>query len=243
MMDDGVFCIHRGAFKHPFFADEPYSEREAWFWLLGNAAWKETKVRSGRALVILQRGQLAYATRFLAKKWKWSEARVRRFLNRLESEAMIVAQATRQTTQITICNYDEYQFQRRTSDAQNDAVNDAQATHERRKEEEDNKRRIDIVREPVKRTTEKDDRFLEFYSAYPRRQSKQDAIKAYAQVRKGGVSHETIMAGLDRAKRGDSRFRDQRFTPLPASWLRAGGFEDEATGGAQQQDWKQAVFS
>lgn len=85
-----------------------------------------------------------------------------------------------------------------------------------------------------------DPHFLEFYSAYPRRQSKQDALKAYSQITKAGVSHETIMRGLDRAKRDDRRFREQQFTPLPASWLRAGGFEDEA---GDAQDWKKAVFS
>lgn len=139
MSDEGVFAVHRSAFKHPIFADEPYTEREAWFWLLGNAAWKPMRVRAGKATVDLQRGQLAFAGRFLATKWKWSESRVRRFLNRIEIDAMIVVHTTRQTTQITICNYDKYQFSRRTDEAQTDAQTDEQATHERRKEEEVNK--------------------------------------------------------------------------------------------------------
>lgn len=88
---------------------------------------------------------------------------------------------------------------------------------------------------PKKRTTD-DPLFIEFYSAYPRRQSKQDAIKAYAQVRKSGVAHESIMRGLDRAKRDDRRFRDPQYTPLPASWLRSGGFEDEPNSNEQSAE-------
>ena len=90
-----------------------------------------------------------------------------------------------------------------------------------------------------RKKNEIDPHFIEFYCSYPRRQSKQDALKAYSQVIKTGVSHETIMTGLDRAKRDDRRFREAQFTPLPASWLRAGGFEDESG----TPDWKKAVFS
>lgn len=97
-----------------------------------------------------------------------------------------------------------------------------------------------IVRKP--KSTNVDPLFLEFYSAYPRRQSKQDAVKAYSQVRSTGIAHETIMRGLERAKRSDRRFREAQYTPLPASWLRAGGFDDEPAS-TPQDDWKQAVFS
>lgn len=70
--------------------------------------------------------------------------------------------------------------------------------------------------------------FAAFYAAYPKRQSRKTAAKAYAKARADGVSHETIMAGLSKALRSDSRFREIQFTPLPASWLNAGGWADEA---------------
>lgn len=135
-MSGGVFAVSRGVFDHPSFAPEPYTEREAWLWLIGDAAWKPHKRRAGRVIVDLKRGQTAHATRFLATKWKWSEARVRRFLNRLKIDAMVELQATRETTQITICNYDKYAFDGRTGDAPSDAQTDAPATHARRRVEE-----------------------------------------------------------------------------------------------------------
>jgi hypothetical protein len=137
----GSFAVNRGVFDHPIFAPEPYTEREAWIWLCGEAAWKQKRVRVGRATVNLERGQVAHATRFLAAKWRWSESRVRRFLKRLKSDAMVTLQTTREATQITICNYEKHAFRRRTGDALDDAPTDALATHWRRKEEEGNKER------------------------------------------------------------------------------------------------------
>jgi hypothetical protein len=134
----GVFAVDRGIFDHPMFAAEPFTEREAWMWLFGMAAWKDCKTRVGSAHIELKRGQMAFALRFLAVKWKWSEPRVRRFLKRLESDAMVLVQATRQATQITICNYDKYAFGRRTDVPDIDAQNVTETTHARRKEEEDN---------------------------------------------------------------------------------------------------------
>jgi hypothetical protein len=141
----GVFAVDRGVFDHPIFAPEPFTEREAWVWLCGSAAWKATRIRCGRVLVELDRGQLAFATRFMARKWKWSEARVRRFLKRLEIDAMVTLSATHETTRITICNYDKYAFGRRTDDAPTDAQIDAPATHRRRKEEELNKSKMQVA--------------------------------------------------------------------------------------------------
>ena len=138
MKDRGVFAVDRGVFDHPMFAPEPFTEREAWLWLVGAAAWKAMRLRAGKAIIALERGQCAFATRFLARRFKWSESRVRRFLKRLKIDAMVTTQTTRETTLITICNYDKYAFGRRIDVPQIDAQTGALATHERRKEEEIN---------------------------------------------------------------------------------------------------------
>lgn len=136
MSERGVFAVDRGVFDHPLFAPEPFTEREAWIWLLSAAAWRSTRVRAGRAVVTLERGQCAFALRFMARRFKWSDSRVRRFLKRLENDAAVTTLATHETTLITICNYGKYQFGRRVGDARTDAQTDASATRRRRKEEE-----------------------------------------------------------------------------------------------------------
>lgn len=135
-MEAGVFAVARSIFEHDFFADQAFTEREAWIWLIGEAAWRPCRVRVGRARVALERGQCAYSTRFLAEKWGWSEAAVRRFLKRLKSDAMIDAVSDAHATVITIRNYNAYQRVSLPDDALDDALDDAEATHSRRKEED-----------------------------------------------------------------------------------------------------------
>jgi len=67
-------------------------------------------------------------------------------------------------------------------------------------------------------------RFDEFWKIYPRRESKLDAKKAWIQTDADNIAEE-IMVAIDRQKRYS--FKDRRFTPLPATWLRAGRWEDE----------------
>lgn len=105
----GVFAVSRNLFEHDFFAAEKLTEREAWIWLIGEAAWKGRRVRAGKARVDLKRGQCAFSVRFMAEAWGWSKSRVHRFLERLEGESMIGTAAGQGVTVITICKYDEYQ--------------------------------------------------------------------------------------------------------------------------------------
>ena len=116
MAGQGVFAVDRGIFDHPIFAPEPFTEREAWLWMLSSAAWADKRVRVGKTMIDLQRGQLAFATRFLAVKWQWSHSKVVRFLNRLKTDTMLTTQPTHDATLITICNYSEYQFGRNATE-------------------------------------------------------------------------------------------------------------------------------
>lgn len=136
MSERGVFAVDRGVFDHPIFAPEPFTEREAWVWLIGAAAWKSTKVRIGRKVFKLERGQAVFSVRFLAKKWKWSPSRVNRFLVRLKIETMVSTLVNHEATHITICNYDNFQFGRDTRETPSETVGETPARHSRDKEEE-----------------------------------------------------------------------------------------------------------
>lgn len=136
MSDRGFIAIDRGLFDHPTFAPEPFTEREAWVWLIAEAAWKPCKVRIGRFPFDLERGQAVFAMRFLAQRWRWSEPRVRRFIARLTGDALVCVFATRGATVITICNYDKYQDLRRTGDAQIDAQPEQKSTQRRTNNQE-----------------------------------------------------------------------------------------------------------
>ncbi|WP_445490228.1 hypothetical protein [Rhodopseudomonas sp. RCAM05734] len=59
----GVFAISRKLMGRddPFFGDDPFSRREAWQWLIAEAAWKPRKVNvgagRGATVVSLERGR------------------------------------------------------------------------------------------------------------------------------------------------------------------------------------------
>lgn len=86
----GVYGIDRGLWDDPDFADESYTEKQAWAWMIGATAWKEKRFRHEfMGPVCLARGEFCYSVRFLADKWHWSKSRVARFLVRLEKRDTI----------------------------------------------------------------------------------------------------------------------------------------------------------
>jgi len=129
----GVFAVDRGIWDHDYLADDqPFSRREAWLWLLSEAAWQKRSRRIIGRQITLERGQLVGSFRFIASKWRWSEPRVRRFIAGLVSEQMIDATADAGVSVITIRNYDAYQRVSLPSDAMRKVDDDAGATQERR---------------------------------------------------------------------------------------------------------------
>lgn len=106
-------------FDHEFFASaEPFSEREAWLWLIANAAWRDTKHRVGNDMLDVPVGSLFATLRGLQSAWKWkSDKRVRSFLSRLENGRMVETKTDAGKTQITICNYSRFQEAGRKEDA------------------------------------------------------------------------------------------------------------------------------
>lgn len=113
----GFILLHASLWKSADFAAEPFSEREAFMWLVSHAAWKGHERRVGTHVVHVERGQVAHTTRGLAKVWDWSESRVRRFLKRLSERRTLVTESDAHATRITICKYEEFQSLKNESDA------------------------------------------------------------------------------------------------------------------------------
>lgn len=137
-MVGGYFCVPRGWRQDPVFRDEPATEREAWIWLLEEAAFAPHEKRVGAVIVRLQRGQVAASTRFLAGAWGWTDSRVRRFLTRLRNRRSVDALTDAGVTVISICNYDEIQ----NATEQTDAAPDAEPTRDRRSGDANDKKGI-----------------------------------------------------------------------------------------------------
>jgi len=106
----GVFAVSRGIFEDPDFPPEPFTQREAFIWLVASAAWKEHKTRGSFGPVILERGEFCFSVRFLAERWKWSKSRVDRFILALKKRDTI-RDSKRDREQVWIINkYNDFQI-------------------------------------------------------------------------------------------------------------------------------------
>jgi hypothetical protein len=205
-MSSGFFAIDRGVWEHPMFAKEKFSEREAWLWMLSAAVWADTRIRVGKSVIDLQRGQMAFATRFLAEKWMWAHSKVVRFLNKLKSDAMIVTEPKRDATLITICNYDKYQSSRNTDETVTGTQPGTPPERQRNKEEELNNLTINKEQKKEPRASALvDDGWPEdfreqFWNRYPHKVGKPKALAKLEGIRKRAVlvPWHALMAGLDR---------------------------------------------
>ena len=67
-----------------------------------------------------------------------------------------------------------------------------------------------------------------FWSSYPKKRNKGDALKAWRDLKPAEALMRKIVAAIDAAMDGvEWQRKGGRFIPYPASWLRARGWEDE----------------
>lgn len=80
---------------------------------------------------------------------------------------------------------------------------------------------------PKRRTADQvQARFERFYEAYPRKRSRNDAVKAFTKLDPDDTLLEQILASLEQVK-ASGEWSDPKFIPYPASWLNAAGWLDE----------------
>lgn len=115
-MAAGTINVARSLWDDPAFQNEPFSEREAWIWLIAEASWKPRERRIGKVTLTVSRGQVAHSTRFLADTWRWTHSKVRRFLERLENRHMIRRETDTGVSLICVMKYDTYQNVAQPSD-------------------------------------------------------------------------------------------------------------------------------
>lgn len=71
--------------------------------------------------------------------------------------------------------------------------------------------------------------FLEFWEAYPKKQAKQAACKAWKRLRLGEELKAAIMTALEQHKASPQWTKDGgAYIPYPATWLNGRRWEDEA---------------
>lgn len=110
---------------------EVKSKFEAWIDLLMMASHEERSVYMKEQLVVIKRGEVCCSLNTLAKRWKWSTGKVRRFISVLKTDKMVVQQTTRVATHLSICKYDTYQGERHADGTPDGMSNDTQTKRKR----------------------------------------------------------------------------------------------------------------
>ena len=125
MKDDsnGWVKIHRKITDDPMYFSETFTRMQAWIDMILLANYSEGFFYIRGNKVTVNRGQIGYSQESLAKRWKWSRGKVRRFLKQLENDGKIVQQKSSVITLISIVNYDAYQ-----SDGTTDSTTDGRQT-------------------------------------------------------------------------------------------------------------------
>lgn len=214
--------MHRGWMDHPAFAKEPFTECQAFEWLVSEASWAEGKtVPVNRQPVVLKRGQLSHSIRFMSEAWGWKKDKTHRFIKHLQTWKIITTENETGQLVITICNYDEYQNGATESETANTTTvrreRDRGATGARQTIKKDNT--LKEIYTPV---------FEEAWKAYPesadmpkRNMSKADAWKKWQAA-------EVPEADLLRAVKSYADDLRKPKAPMPchmATWLHQKRYE------------------
>jgi hypothetical protein len=116
---DGWLKLHRSLADHWLFDFKEPDKALAWIDLLIMARHTEGQVKLKGRVQIVKRSQVAMSQLSLQKRWKWSQNKVKRFLNLLKKHGMADFETNDLTTIITICNFDSYQADERTGERPN----------------------------------------------------------------------------------------------------------------------------
>lgn len=122
---EGYIKLSRKFFSNDMWNEaRTFSSCEAWLDLIQSARFEATpRMESiGGREVSYTRGQYPASIRFLSKRWKWTERKVRTFLAYLKRENMITLSQEQGLNVITLVKYNEYNGT--PADTTNDTVVD-----------------------------------------------------------------------------------------------------------------------
>jgi hypothetical protein len=164
-MSNGFILLHRSLEDHWLNRERRSLSRfEAWIFLLWHASYEERTVSLRGNLYHLKRGDVLWSQRELARQWRWSEKKLRGFLDVLEKEAMIRTHILpHRVTQITLVNYDTYQKTGRTEDSTEGRTEDAPKTQRSRRIKKVNAVNEEAVAPPQKRTLPEVSQLIGFF--------------------------------------------------------------------------------
>lgn len=248
-MAGGFFTVHRKIADNGLFRDN-HSARHLFLDLLRMAAFRETVFDWRGTPLVVQRGQLIISLQRLASETGFSVRTVRTLLAHMAAHGVIKIDTPADTlpTRITICKYEDYQGGCETTASEIDKP----PTHKRNKgitkegKKDTNKVLPSDLGSPLElelSLSSKSDDFERFWAAYPRRDGKAVAARAFAKAlkRKGVTAEQLIDAATRRVSIPST---ERRFIPMAATWLNGERYLDalDTTPKTQNSDKLVAMY-
>ena len=109
MANIGWICLGRQIMDSWLWEDKPFAFGQAWTDMLLSANHASNRFPLGNEIITLQKGEFVTSELKLMARWGWSKTKVRRFLQLLENDGMIIKKTDRKKTTITIVNYSKFQ--------------------------------------------------------------------------------------------------------------------------------------
>lgn len=186
------------------------------------AAWKDTEYHG----VKLERGELLTNQSEIAQQSGLSRQQVRTVLNRLKATNKITIRQSGRNSIIAMLDYDcETDFNQIDNRLSTTCQPDSNQTSLLSKEDKE-------VKEPKNARAREGERleksFELFWSAYPKKTAKQQAIKAWEKLKPDEELLNKILTSLEQQKKSAQWTKDGgQFIPYPGSWLNGRRWEDE----------------
>ena len=103
-MNKGYILIHRKIQNNEFYFAERFTKMGAWIDLLLLANHSGNSFYLRGVQMTIRAGEIAYSIRTLAKRWKWNERTVMKYLAMLEAREMIEIRKSNVTNIVKICD-------------------------------------------------------------------------------------------------------------------------------------------
>lgn len=214
-MRSGWTKFYRSWLDDPLINKDP-DYLAVWIRLVSDAAIEPVPGDFGGKRITLQPGQLTTGRKQLGERCGVQQDKVQRILRSFESAHLIAQQASSKNRLISILWRDgeDEGAQQNAQQTHNECTADAQRVHTHGESR-------------TKKQEEYTPEFLAFWEAYPRKTDKKRAATKFVAALKSGVKVETIMAGLEKAKRSE-QWSDPQYIPYPSTWLNGARWEDES---------------
>lgn len=197
-----------------------------YLWLMLRAAWCATRYHG----IEIERGQIITTYPEIAEKCDVTIRQARTILDRLKTTGKATVKTTSKFSIITMLEYD--------CNGKSDSLNDSQMTDKRQTARQSNDSptllltNIQNTDNQTPRAPREGERleksFNEFWSAYPKKTAKAQALKSWQKIKPDDELVQKILSALERHKRSAQWLKDNgQYIPYPASWLNGKRWEDE----------------